>query len=304
MVYTIFTEGLLNNIAFVTVIDYSPPTSFNLRVFHASPNVPIVDALMDGSSKGFNGITFTKNTQYVSFNQGAHNFTIQTANEKVPSNIYISEIFTNLSNYNDYSVFFVGMMNPNITHNNTHFNNTTPLETVILMDDNTLPTTAGNIKIRFVHTALNTPTVSLSGNGVNLFSGIKYKQSSNYTIMQASVVSFNLLITETNAAILTSTIDLRVKDPSGTAVYTIVAEGINNPQPGQPPVQLYAFLDNGEPPPSANSSTGNGGLGPVAIGLIIAGVAVLVVLVAAGGFIFWKKRNQRAGYSEIESHPQ
>jgi len=39
----------------------------------------------------------------------------------------------------------------------------------------------------------------------------------------------------------------------------------------------------------------------VQIGLIIGGVAIFVVLVGAAGFVYYKKRHQRAGYSEIES---
>jgi len=296
-VYTLFAEGIVSKPQFFTTVDYFLPPSFNLRVFHASPNVPGIDALVDGSSYGFNGVAFTANTKYTSFVQGTHNFIIQPTNQKSPIP-YINTTLPDLLPFNDYSIFFVGK------ENGTNGINGTGLQIVTLEDNNSLPPNGGDIKLRFVHASLNTPAISLLAKGGQIFGGMTYKSVSNYTILQANVYSFELLVVGTQASVLSASFDLRVKDPQAKAVYTLVAEGILNPQAGEPKLGLYIFLDNGEGPPQASSSGSPGGLSGVEIGLIIASVAIFVILVAAGGFVFWKRRHQRAGYTEIEAHAQ
>jgi len=180
--------------------------------------------------------------------------------------------------------------------------NSSALGTLQLKDDNTLPIKAGSVRIRFVHASPNAAPVNLRISGVESFTNISYKSVSGYTDVQNGLLTFDLLTTSDEGAVLSSTLDLRVRTPAGRAVYTVVAEGLVN---GNPPLQLHAYLDNGEMPPDNGSSSQPGsGLSGVAIGLIIAGVAVFVIVVGAAGFVFWKKRHQRAGYSEIESHSQ
>jgi len=296
LVYTIFAEGLPSSVDVITIVDYFPPAAFNLRVFHASPDVPIVDALVDGSSKGLNGITFTTNTAYISVNEGPHNFTIQTANEKNPSHVYISEHFTTLLPYNDYSIFLVGSMN--------HTANNTKLETVTFLDDNTLPPKVGDVRVRFVHASPDAPAVPIRANGAQLFASVPFKHASNYTELAGGIWSLELLVANSDASLLSASVDLRVKE-QGRAVYTVVAEGFLHPLDGEPGLKLYAFLDNGQGHPDVPTPSPSGTpLSGVVIGLIIAGVAIFVIAVAAGGFVLWKRRHQRAGYTEIEAHGQ
>jgi len=106
------------------------------------------------------------------------------------------------------------------------------------------------------------------------------------------------LLADTQANIVSLPVDFRVKDPTSSAVYTLVLVGLLNGQPG---LQLLSFLDAGELPTTSSSPAG--GLTAVQIALIVVGVLLFVIAVGAIGFIVWKKRS-RAGYSEIETTRQ
>jgi len=257
-----------------------------IRVLHASPFVPSIDTLVDGNSYGFNGIAYSKDTAYVSFTEGNHNLTFRQTNTL--SNYLVTQ---STFSVNDYSVFFLnGMMNT--TNNNTEY------DVLITMDNNVLPTTSGHVKIRFVHTCIDSNAIVVRFNSNVLFNST-YKQVSNYTEILNQIYTLDLLDQSNSNILFSSSFDLRVIGTE-TAVYTLVAEGLAHPKGNEPGLKLYLFLDAGSGnPPAVSSSGGNQGLSGVAIGLIIAGVAVGIIILAAAVFFLWKRNQKRAEYSEI-----
>jgi len=234
-------------------------------------------------------VAYSTNTPYISFQEGNHILSFQLTNNPAVTYLTKDYVFGN----NDYSILLIG----------ANTTNSTNLNALILTDDNTLPTTAGQVKIRFVHASFDAAGISISSNAVEgntLFSPITYQSFTNYTTISGQLWNFNAVEAGTGASLFSRSFDLRVK-VQGSAVYTLVAEGLVHPKAGEPAFGLYLFLDAGEGnPTTTSSSAGPGGLSPVAIGLIIAGVAVFVIVVAAAGFVFWKRRHQRAGYDAIE----
>jgi hypothetical protein len=284
--YTMFIEGVYPALSVVWNTDYVPPLSFKLRVFHASPDAPAIDALVNTSSAGFNGITFTSTTPYITYPSGFYDVTVQPANQRTPVWSITKTIIGNQSQ--DYSFFFIGQLSTNVTNNTS-----TERDLIYFTDDNTLPVNANEIKVRFIHLAPGGPAVSLNANGAQIFSSTVYKQATNYTHLSAQVWLFDLQTVGSDTNLVSQSFDLRVKS-SGSAVYTLVAEGVS------PNIKLYAYLDAGAGLPD-NVSSSAGGLTGVEIGLIVAAVILVVIIAAAVGFVFWKKRHQRVGYSEIDS---
>jgi len=240
--------------------------------------------------KNFNRVAYGANTLYKNFQPGVHDLKVQLAGSRINPLVERTLVFDNLT---DYSYFFVGISNYTGNATDQH------LDTILFKDDNTLPPRAGDIRIRFINAAPTSGLVNVRARGVEMFSKIGYKTASNYTDIQADFTTFDLLVADTDAQLYSQQFDLRVKTATGTAVYTLVAEGIAGTDT---PIVLRVYLDNGEGHPDVPSvKSSSNGLSGVAIGLIIGGVAIFVILVAAGGFVFYKKRYQRAGYSEIES---
>jgi len=287
--YTMFIEGVYPALFVVWNTDYVPPLSFGLRVFHTSPDTPAIDALVNTSSAGFNGITFTSTTPYMTYPSGFYDVTVQPANQRTPTWSITKTIVGNQSQ--DYSFFFIGLQLN--TTSNTTVNSTAERDLIYFTDDNTLPVNANEIKVRFIHLAPGGPAVALNANGAQIFSSTVYKQATNYTHLSAQVWLFDLQMVGSDTNLVSQSIDLRVKS-SGSAVYTLVAEGVS------PNIKLYAYLDAGAGLPD-NVSSSAGGLTGVEIGLIVAAVILVVIVAAAVAFVFWKKRNQRVGYSEIDS---
>jgi hypothetical protein len=290
--YTLFIEGVFpNKVTLRLNADYVPPVAFQLRVFHASPDTSAVSALVGNNSANFNSIQFGTNTPYTSYPAGSYEIKIQAAGQR--DLVYVDDKNFKGEEFKTYSYFFIGL---NAT-NQTLAANTT-LSTVSFQDDNTLPAKGGDVRLRFIHLCPNGPPVSLRANGAQLFSRVSYKESTNYTDLVAQTWSFELLGADNGANLISQSFDLSVSDPAGGAVYTLVAEGIAG---GNPPLKIYHFLDAGQGNPVPPSSSSAKGLSGVVIGLIIGGVAIFVIVVAAAGFVFWKRRHQRAGYSEIEA---
>jgi len=268
-------------------IDYTPPNTFNVRALHASPNMPAIDLRVNNSINFhlISNVAFETASTYQPFLAGEVSFDVLPTGALSPVWLHTDEV---LNNDTTYSFFFIGL--------NATGNETSTLERWILQDDNTLPANAGDVSIRFVHASPNSPSLDLRINGVERFSNVTYKRASNYVTLNAAVYTFDLYPHGAAQSLLSSSLDLRTS--TGPAVYTIVAEGLSGKEPA---LKLIAFRDAGSPPPHDNgsSSATKPGLTPVTIGLIIAGVALFVIIVAAGGFVFWKKRHARAGYSEI-----
>jgi len=280
-VYTIYLEGPINELRVDQSVDFVPPSTGFIRFFHASPNTAPVDLLVDGSAD-YRGVSFQSASAYNSYLEGSHDIRVVPTDQRVPT--LVSDKVT-IAQDTWSSVLLIGLQNKTE-------NETSSLEAWVIADQHTLPA-GGDILIRFIHASPNAPALDIRASGVSLFSGVTFKNLTTYRVLDANIYDIELYETGKPSLLLTSKFDLRVS--SGSAIYTLVAEGIYGKD-----LKVLSFLDNGPTPPSAGSSTTKqpGGLSAVSIGLIVAGVVVAVIALAAGGFVFWRRR-QRAGYSEI-----
>jgi len=280
--YSIFIEGYVAALKTMVEEDYVPPSVGQLRFLHASSNTPASDFLANGTAI-FRNVQFESGTVYQTLGEGLTVVRVVSTNDVFTT--FVTESIHVTLNV-DQTVVLVG--NLNTTHNQT-----STLTNLVIVDDNTLPA-VGDVKIRFIHASPNAPALEIRANGVSLFSGVSFKNYTTYRTLDADIYNVDIYVGGEAAAVLSSRLDLRVS--SGSAVYTLVAEGVY----GQS-MKIISFLDNGQTPPHDASSTNpaqGGGLSPVAIGLIVAGVILFVIAVGAGGFLYYRRR-KLVGYSEI-----
>jgi len=283
--YTFYVVGN-SNLTGIFNLDYYPPDIAQARFLHASPNVGAVDFLANGTLR-FPNVSFAGASSYLTFAEGHYDYKI------VPNGAF-DPVITNgsfsLVKENVYTNVLVGL-------NANNVNETSTLALLHLVDDNSLPV-AGKIKVRFIHASPNTPNLDISTNGVHLFNNVSYKSATTYGLLNADIYNVEILLTGQTATLFSVSVDMRVVE--GSAVYTLVAEGIRG---GTPELKVVSYLDNGSspPPPSGKSSPKKPGLAAWAIALIVIAVLLVVVLVAAGGFVWYRKRSQRAEYAEISA---
>jgi len=287
-VYSLFAEGVLPNIVAKITQDYFPPPDFRLRALHSSPDAGAIDLLVNGSAKFLN-VPYESASAYQSFQAGSYTFKVVPTNQINPVWVQSSASFGERT---DWSYLFVGLLNTSVNHTNQH------VDHILTMDDNSLPK-AGDIKFRFIHASPNAPAFVLRANGVSVFHNVSYKESTNYTFVASEKYTLEIFVADAGLGaepVFAQLFDFRAKD-GGSAVYTLVAEGLYGMQPA---LKIVAFLDAGEGPPTDHSPTGKkGGLSGLAIGLIVGGVAIFVLLVAGLGFVFYRWRSRYSAYSEI-----
>jgi hypothetical protein len=289
-VFTLWLEGANPNLTVKVTQDYFPPPNFGLRVLHASPDTGAVDLLVN-SSADFIGVPFEGSSGFVSLAQGTYELQVVPTNLLQP--VYVDKIAT-FSERTEWTFLFVGLKN--ITANQTHEN----LDMLLVEDDRSLPM-AGETKLRFIHASPNSPAVSLRINGISVFFNVSYRGSTNYTRMAGNKYTVELLGMANPTPMFSQEFDFRSQN-NGASVYTLVAEGLSGKEPA---VKIVAFLDAGEgPPPDEKSSKKKGGLSGLAIGLIVGGVAIFVLLVAGLGFVVYRFKTRYSGYSNIDDPKQ
>jgi len=279
--YSIFIEGYSSSLVADLHKDYVPPNTGRLRFLHASPNTSAVDLLVNGSAD-FRNTKYESGTPYQSYNEGKYTLRVVPTDKTLPTLVSAAvDIVTDT----DHSFLLIGVEDAMVNH--TH-----PLEPLLLTDNNTLPAD-GHISVRFIHASPNTGLLGLRANDVNLFANVTYGTATTYEVLNASIYTVGLLIPGVPDVAASVSVDMRVA--SGSAVYTLVAEGLVGQN-----LRIVAFRDNGaSPPPDQGSSAAQSGIPPLVIGLIVAGVVLLVIIVGAVGVLLWK-RHKRAGYTEIQ----
>ncbi|MCX6368305.1 MAG: DUF4397 domain-containing protein [Armatimonadetes bacterium] len=146
----------------------SSGTSPRLRVVHASPNAPQVDVLID-DVRELSSVPYKASSPYLGVFAGTRNVKVNAAGT---STTVINANLTLLNN-TDTTVLATGRL--------------ASIEPLVLTDNNT-PPTAGNIKLRLVHSApgagnvdiyVTAPTASLASATPN-FSNVPFKGASSY----------------------------------------------------------------------------------------------------------------------------
>ncbi|HEX9118006.1 MAG TPA: DUF4397 domain-containing protein [Anaerolineae bacterium] len=225
-----------------------------VRVIHASPDAPAVDAWADGKP-AFTNAAFKAITPYASLTAGAHQFQVVPAGKTTPA--VISATLT-LAADKDYSIAAIGKLA-----------NIAPL---VLEDNNAAPA-AGKAHIRFVHASPDAPAVDIAvKGGPVIFSNIAFKGVGNYTPVAAGTYDLEVRPAGKTDVVLAIP---GVKLENG-GVYTAWAMGLAGGEP-----KLAAVLSVDRAPSAAPTSlpvTGGSSSGLLAIlaltGVILFGFGV------------------------------
>lgn len=181
----------------------APESSANLMVVHASPNAPAVDLLVDDMIAG-SGLTFPNNTAYLSVDAGPRNVKVNVSGT---STTVINADLSLTENAN-YTVFAVDSVSK--------------ISTVVLTDNLASPA-AGKAHVRFVHLSPNAPAVNITlTNGTIVFGNRAFKQSTDFTPLDAGTYDLQVRDAATNTTVVLSLPGIALTNGK---IYTIFAKG-------------------------------------------------------------------------------
>lgn len=224
-----------------------------VRAVHASPDAPAVDILVDGN-EAFSNAPFTGITDYASLDAGTYNVQVVPAGASEP---VVIDADLDLEAGMAYSVVAAGELSN--------------IEPVVLPNDSGAPA-QGKAHVRFAHFSPDAPAVDIAvQGGPTLFSDISFKESTNYTPVDAGSYDLEARIAGSD------TVALSVPGISLSegAVYTIYAMGLAS---GQPSLQAVVSEDATMERPAALPSAGEGVTSSAS--LVIAAIGALMVTAA------------------------
>lgn len=186
------------------VITTPTKTYAKVMVAHASPNAPAVDLLIDNTKINTTGLAFPSNTGYLTVEAGKRNIKV-TASGTMTSVIAADLDFTKDKNY---SIFAVDSLSK--------------ISALVLTDDLTAPA-AGKAHVRFVHLSPNAPAVdvAVASSGAVVFGNKKFKESTNYTPLDAGDYNLDVRVAGTSTVALVLP---KITLEAGK-IYTVFAKG-------------------------------------------------------------------------------
>lgn len=164
-----------------------------VRVVHASPDAPAVDAVLEDATKVASALTYGAASTYAPTKAGSHTLTITSAGTTTPA-LVTSPLALNGSG--SYSVFVMGLA-------------ASPLG-VVLQDFLGAPT-AGNARLRIVHASPDTVGLDVfqDDTATAAITGLLYKSASAYLTVPAGAHTYKFNLTATaNAALPAQTLTL------------------------------------------------------------------------------------------------
>ena len=190
-----------------------------VSLYHAAPDAPPVDILMENRQINFYPLQYTRHTGYLNFFTGDRSMRVRPYND---ANVIIDTTFT-FEEGQAYSVFYV--------------NRLADIQAMVIEDELVSPE-AEEAAVRFVHLSPDAPEVdlvSLPGeNGENgdgessLADGTAYLEASDFMTVESGFHSFQVRAAGGDEVLL-SIPDVNLM--SG-GVYTIVARGFQSPPAG------------------------------------------------------------------------
>jgi hypothetical protein len=182
-----------------------------VSVYHASPDAPDFDIIVDDRAINVNPFDYTSYSGYLNFFTGNRNIKFNAANA---SNALIDTTF-NFENGKAYSLFAIDRLSN--------------LQALLVVDSAAAPA-AGKAMVRFVHLSPDAPAfdVAVSGQNAPLFANNSFKQATPFQEIDANTYSFDIK----NAG--ASDVLLSADDITLTAghYYTIVTRGFKTPPAG------------------------------------------------------------------------
>lgn len=189
-----------------------------VRVFHASPDAPSVDVLVDGTPV-FTDLAFTEGTMSAPLFEGQYNIKVNVAG----SSATVIDVDLDLEAGTDYSVLAV--------------NDVANIAPFVLVDDNTID--EENARVRFFHASPDAPPVDIFvTDGPELFDNIPYLGTGDYIPVGPGTYDLEVRVADTDTVVL----EVPGVELNAGSVYTVIAEGFAFGD--DPSLQAVLALDN------------------------------------------------------------
>ena len=157
-------------------------TRAQLRAFHASPDAPNVDILVDNALAAGN-VPYLTAVGFVAVPSGARNVKVNAAGTSTTV-INVTPTLAAGKAYTAYAVGFLAGIS------------------ALLVEDNLAAPTTGNAKIRVIHGSPDAPNVDILANNNRVLANVPFKTASDYLVVPAGAYNFkvNVAGTATTAA--------------------------------------------------------------------------------------------------------
>jgi len=173
-----------------------------VRVVHLSPDAPAVDVAVNGEV-AVSGATYLDATGYLPVPAGEARITVTPAGQTSP---VVIDATVSLGANANYTVAATGFL--------------ADIQPLLMLDDRS---TAGDAKVRFVHTSPDAPPVTVAvTDGPNLFGGVEFRQISQYAGVPAGTYDLEVRVAGTSTVAL----PLPGVDLMGGTNYTVFAVGL------------------------------------------------------------------------------
>ena len=173
-----------------------------LRIYHASPDAPGVDLLVDNTVAGTN-LTFPNNTGYLTVPSGTRNVKVNvtgTMTTVIEANVPFMQA-------RNYSVFAV--------------NSVSNIEPLLIEDDLTAPA-QGKAHVRFIHLSPDAPAVDITlTDGTVVFGNRAFKDFTAFTPLDAGTYDLQVRVAGTSTVAL----NLPGITVESGKIYTVFARG-------------------------------------------------------------------------------
>lgn len=171
-----------------------------LRAFHASPDAPNVDILVDNVIAASN-VPYPSAVGFVNVPAGARNIKVNASGTATT----VIDVTPTLAAGKAYTAYAVGFL-ANIS--------------ALLVEDNLAAPTAGNVKVRVIHGSPDAPNVDILANDSKVLSNVPFKTASDYLVVPAGKYNFKVNVAGTTTTAAQADVTL-----SAGRVYTAIAVG-------------------------------------------------------------------------------
>lgn len=193
-----------------------------VSIYHAAPDAPELDIVVDGRVINLNPFDYTSYSGYLNFYTGSRQFrfTSATGDEALVDTTF------NFEDGKAYSLFAI--------------NRLAEIEAFLVVDSAAAPA-AGKAMVRFVNLVPDAPDfdVAVSGSATPLFTGKSFKEATRYEEVDADTYNFEIKSTDGSDTVVTA----ENVDILPGRYYTIITRGFVNPPQGNTHALSVEVLD-------------------------------------------------------------
>ncbi len=190
-----------------------------VRAFHASPDAPNVDVLVNDVVTIVN-LPYGEITDYLTVPAGTYNFKVVPTGASEP---VVIDADVTLQSGTDTTVAATKVL--------------AEIEPLVITDDNLLD--GSRARLKFAHVSPNAPPVDIAiAGGQVLFGNVSFQEVSEYRFGAPGVYDLEVRLAGTDTVVLA----LPDVEVTANAVYTVFAVGLVE---STPPLDARAFLDQG-----------------------------------------------------------